>query len=292
MADLSRQILKKRFSWTIETRPYLYDHCFEGKAIFPAVEALITMAHAVKSHHPLAQLQILAGARFSRTLEILPAHKQQQAQIEIESSPSGISAALLTVINLKNSTVKRNLEHARVNFVQEDLSPQPPISRELAAKLFGDCLSVPAAVIYRELIPFEFSYQNIIGDLLVAQDGAWANIYGGGGDADESLLGSPFVLDAALHAACVWGQRFADIVSFPVGFDRRIIHQATRIGACYFARIKPVAVGREPLIFDAWIFDQNGVMCESVSGLQMRDISQGRLRPPRWIKEGAWKKSY
>jgi len=28
------------------------------------------------------------------------------------------------------------------------------------------------------------------------------------------LLGSPFPLDAAMHAACVWGQRFGGIVPF------------------------------------------------------------------------------
>ena len=41
---------------------------------------------------------------------------------------------------------------------------------------------------------------------------------------EASLLGSPFAFDAAMHAACIWGQRFAGVVPFPVGFDGRRVH--------------------------------------------------------------------
>jgi len=46
----------------------------------------------------------------------------------------------------------------------------------------------------------------------------------------------------------------------------------------------PVNVNHASLIFDAWIYDLDGIMFESISGIQMRDVSQGRLRPPQWIK--------
>ena len=87
-----------------------------------------------------------------------------------------------------------------------------------------------------------------------------------------------------MHAACVWGQRFSGIVPFPVGFEKRIIYQKTKKGAVYLGRVVPVKVNHESLIFDAWIYDLDGIMCESISGIQMRDVSQGRLRPPDWIK--------
>jgi len=32
-----------------------------------------------------------------------------------------------------------------------------------------------------------------------------AYLSGGGNGGDEDLLGSPFLLDATMHAACVWG---------------------------------------------------------------------------------------
>jgi len=271
----------------------LRDHFFEGKAIFPAVEALITLAQAVSSRYPQATLHMLNGAYFPRMLAIEPAGERQNVQIEIEASADGIRASLLTSLKIKNSTMSRTLEHARVTFAQNMVLPEPAMSFRTVRKLESECIHVPAVSIYRELIPFGLSYQNIIGDLAVSTQGALANISGGSGEANDSFLGSPFALDATMHAACVWGQRFTDIVPFPVGFDQRIIYAPAKKGGSYLARIVPVDVSREPLIFDAWIFDQNGIICESISGLRMRDVTQGRMRPPQWInKEGAWKKSF
>jgi len=46
-----------------------------------------------------------------------------------------------------------------------------------------------------------------------------------------------------------------------------------------------VNVNHESLIFDCpGIYDLDGIMYESISGIQMRDVSQGRLHPPQWIK--------
>ena len=255
------------------------------------MEALITLAQAVESLYPEANLHHLACAQFLRMLVIDPAFDRLDVQVEIETSSDGISAVLMTLMQMKNSAIRRTLEHARVTFVQEAVLPQPAISWRALRKLDGECIHVPTASIYRELIPFGSSYQNITGDLSVAEGGALAEIRGGSGEADDSLLGSPFVLDAAMHAACVWGQRYTNIVPFPIGIDRRVIYAPTKKGEAYLARIKPVKTDREPLIFDAWIFDQRGIMCESIQGLQMRDVTQGRMRPPAWIQEGIWKKS-
>ena len=290
MENLSRQNVKSRFPFTLSTPPYLRDHYFEGKAIFPAVEALITLARAVRIRYPQATLHTMTDAQFPRILVLEPVGERQDAQIEIEAHASGVSASLLTSIKIKNSPMSRTLEHARVTFAQNVVLPEPAISFRTAQKLEGECIHVSAASIYRELIPFGLSYQNIIGDLLVSKEGALANISGGSGEADDSFLGSPFVLDATMHAACVWGQRFTDIVPFPVGFDQRIIYAPAKKGGAYIARVAPVDVSREPFIFDAWIYEQNGTINESILGLRMRDITRGRMRPPQWIKEGTWRK--
>lgn len=276
----------------LSTRPYLRDHCFDGKAIFPAVEALITLASSVRSHHPQTVLNHLTNARFSRILAIEPAGERQDVQIEIEAQACGVNASLLTSIQIKNSTIHRTLEHARVTFVQNIALPEPEMSFRKAQKLETACIHIPAVSIYRELVPFGLSYRNIIGDLSISPEGALADVSGGGGEADDSFLGSPFVLDATMHAACVWGQRFTGIVPFPVGFDERIIYMPTRKGATYLSRIVPVDVSNDSLIFDAWIFDQNGTICESIESLRMRDITRGRMRPPGWIKEMVWGKSF
>lgn len=290
MENLSRQNVKSRFPFTLSTLPYLRDHHFAGKAIFPAVEALITLARAVRIRYSQATLNTMTDAQFPRILVIEPMRERQDAQIDIEAQACGISASLLTAIRIKNSPMSRTLEHARVTFVQKAVLPEPATSFRTARKLEGECIHIPATSIYRDLIPFGLSYQNIIGDLAISKEGALANISGGSGEADDSFLGSPFVLDATMHAACVWGQRFTDIVPFPVGFDQRIIYAPTKKGESYIARVAPVDVSREPFIFDAWIYDQSGIISESILGLHMRDITRGRARPPQWIKEGTWGK--
>ena len=143
---------------------------------------------------------------------------------------------------------------------------------------------MPSATVYRELVPFGAAYQNIISDLSVSSEGALAYISGGNNEADEDLLGSPFPFDALMHAACVWGQRFSGIVSFPVGFEKRVIYQKTKKREEYLGRVVPVSVTRESLVFNAWIYDKNDVMCESISGIKMMDVTRGRMRPPDWIK--------
>ncbi len=54
----------------------------------------------------------------------------------------------------------------------------------------------------------------------------------------------------------------------------------------YFARVTPAEGGRGFLMFDAWIFDREEMLCESIHGLRMSDIFRGRLQPPHWIREG------
>ncbi|MBP7232607.1 MAG: polyketide synthase dehydratase domain-containing protein [Syntrophaceae bacterium] len=256
----------------------------EGKAVLPAVEALAFLALSIKSQYPHAFLNHQLHASFSRLLVIPPKGKTLDTQVEMDEDPSGINAALLTSINIQNTGIRRNLEHTRVTFSQNMLLPKPGMSFQDASKLDGNCIQVSAASIYRDLIPFGTSYQNIIGDLSVSPQGALAHI-SGGTTANNILLGSPFVLDATMHATCVWGQRFVDTVLFPVGFNERILYKLTHQQATYLVRIVPVNLLCKPLIFNAWIFDQQEELCEQICGLQMQDIFGGRIKPPAWIKE-------
>jgi phosphopantetheinyl transferase len=41
------------------------------------------------------------------------------------------------------------------------------------------------------------------------------------------------------------------------------------------------------LVFDIWLLDRFGTMCEIVQGVRMRDVSRGRLQPPQWIARKA-----
>jgi len=290
MADLPRQHLSHRISSNLEIRPYLRDHFLEGKIIFPAVEIMIVLARIVRHQYPHAHLNIIESAGFNKMLVLDPEAKLLETQVETVEEEGHVRASLLTSVASKSGSIKRTLEHASLAFVQATDLPEPSVAFREARKLEKDCINVPAVSIYRELVPFGLSYRNITGDLSVSKEGAIAEVFGGDSVEGDSLLGSPFALDAAMHAACVWGQRYCGLVALPVGFDRRIIYRRTQKGATYIARIAPVETGREPLVFNVWIFDIDGAICEEICGLKMRDITGGRMKPPEWIRDGACKK--
>ena len=252
--------------------------------ILPAVESLIVLAKVVKTNYPQMEISCLKSAIFSRFLTIIPDIERLQVFVDVENSGDNvIVASLLTSIKSKTGTISREVEHARIEFCDAALKEicTPPF--HVVNKLKGDCISVPSITIYRELVLFGAAYQNIMGDLSVSSEGALAYISGGDCEADENLLGSPFPLDAIMHTACVWGQRFAGIVSFPVGFEKRIIYQKTKKREEYLGRVVPVNSVKDILIFDAWIY-KDDIICEYIKGFKMRDVTKGRIRPPDWIR--------
>ncbi len=284
--DIVPQINRKtRYPSVIEVSPYLRDHRFEGKVILPAVEALIALARVVNLHFPQMRMNRLSKASFHHFLFVPPETQHLAVSVEIEyAGGHRMTAALLTSLKSKTSAICRVLEHACVEFATDDSAFRPVAPFRVLEKLEGKCIRVPAATIYRELVPFGAAYQNIIDDLAVSPEGALAYLSGGNDEADENLLGSPFPLDAAMHAACVWGQRFSDRVAFPTGFEKRFIYQKTKKGGRYLGRVVPVKVDQESLTFDVWIYGLNGMIYEAISGVKMRDVTQGRLHPPQWIK--------
>jgi len=270
--------------WEIEIYPYLYNHHLEGKAVFPAAEALITLAKAVQINFPEADINSLTDAYFQRFLAIPPDTKVLAASVGIEDGKSGITARLLSSVKSKTGNINRTVEHARVKFAGIAVNQLPADPFRALEKLEGECINVPATTIYLELVPFGAAYQNIIGDLSVSRSGALAYLSGGNTEADDDLLGSPFPFDALLHAACVWAQRFTGVVPFPVGFVKRTIYHKTKKRGTYLGRIVPVEFTREPFIFNAWIHDLQGDVCEVMEGIQMRDVTKGRIKPPEWIR--------
>jgi len=285
MENISGVKKKERYPVEIKTYPYLQDHYFEGQAILPAVEALIIMATAAAANFSQINVCLQKQARFPRFLSIDPQEQIKKVFADIEEADDGsLSVTIFTMAKAKTGIISRTMEHAYVEFglTQAKEYPATPLPdfKHLGGKLFN----VPAAAIYRELVPFGKAYQNIIGELSLSPEGAIAQLYGGEGEANDDLIGSPLPLDAALHVACCWGQRYTGIVAFPVGFEKRIIYRKTKKERKYVGRVIPVNISREPLIFDALIYDLDGVIYESISGIQMRDVSQGRLHPPDWIK--------
>ena len=284
MENFSRLILPQRCLWKIQINPYLYDHHLEGSAVFPAAEAAIELARVVKNNFPQASVNNLTEASFPRFLSIPENAEEITVSVKLERGDgTGIAASLLSTIASKAGNISRTVEHARMKFAwiaENQCAAHPFDNRE---RLEGNCLHVPAAAIYRDLVPLGKAYRNISGDLTVSRAGALGWLSGGDAEADDEFLGSPFPFDAVLQLSCVWAQYFTDIVPFPVGFAQRIIYQKTKKRTMYLGRIKPVTVASPPFVFNAWIFDEQGTVCEAIQGIQMRDVSRGRRKPPAWI---------
>ncbi|RJR28856.1 MAG: 4'-phosphopantetheinyl transferase superfamily protein [Desulfobacteraceae bacterium] len=268
-------------------QPYLLDHRFEGRAVLPAVEAMQTLAEAVSRFRPDAERSIITHARFEKFLYIDGHAARVSASVELEELENGdITASLQTKSTSGKLSITRVREHAALCFpCAKPDSAVPPA--DLVSALQGVCLEIPCERIYRDLVPFGPSFQNVRGSLLVSREGAiaWTAAPSIPGYMGSSPLGSPFPLDAAFHAACAWGQRYAGIVAFPVAVEKRIILRPTVAGSTYLSRIIPVRVGPDLLVFDIWIYDERGDLVESACGVSMRDVSAGRMKPPEWVAD-------
>jgi hypothetical protein len=274
--------------------PYMQDHRFEGKAVFPAVEAMQVLAQAVKEFAPQTDITAITEVRFDKFLLIPPDSKIIDALCSISPLENGdISAVLQTKTRSKNAAITRIKEHVTVHY--------PHRKPEVAAAAYrhnplsfgkSGCLEISPDQIYRELVPFGPAYHNISENLAIHKDGALAKLRAPTiSDAIDQTgqLGSPFVLDAAFHTACVWGQRFSGVVAFPVGIEKRIVIKPTRPGGAYISAAIPVQSDSDKLVFDICIYDDDKTLYEMALGVHMRDVSAGRLKPPSWIIESKGK---
>lgn len=155
-----------------------------------------------------------------------------------------------------------------------------------AAPHTGPAFRVSADRLYDELVPFGPAYRNLRGDVFLTETCVSATVSGGDFPEAAGPLGSPFPLDAAMHAACAWGQRYRNRVVFPVGFSRREIFSPTRAGERYLCRITPLPDEGAVLSFDVRLHDLDRRPVETICGLTMREIFGGKRAPPAWVREG------
>jgi hypothetical protein len=286
MADFPQINKSVRLPVVIPVFLYLQDHRFEGKAVFPAVEAMRVLAQSVKEFAPQTDMTAVTNTTFDKFLYIPPDAKKIDALCSISCFENGdIRAVLQTKTRAKNAAFSRIKEHATINYPRIKPAVAAYRHKPLSFASSG-CLQVSPDQIYRELVPFGPTYHNITENLTVHKDGALAKLRAPlvcGAIEKTGLLGSPFVLDAAFHTACVWGQRYGGVVAFPVGVERRIIVKPTQPGDTYVSTAVPVRTEPDRLIFDIFICGEDNTLYEIASGVHMRDVSAGRMKPPAWI---------
>jgi hypothetical protein len=274
-----------RIPVAIDVQPWFADHCFDGKVVLPAVETMAMLATEVAGNHPEIDVRVMNNVRFARFLEIPVGSSSVAALIECRQHENGsIHAKLLS--RRPGKTMTRLQEHGEVLFspAGENQTPVFEFDREPQT---APAMMIPAEQVYRKLVPFGPGYHTLQGDLHLGDKVAWGRLQApvvAISDRVQELVGSPFPLDGAFHAACVLGQRTVDFVPFPVGFDRRIILNPTQSGGSYHAKVKLLSQTRDELLFDLHIFDDQGQVFEQVTGLRMRDVSGGKIKPPEWMK--------
>jgi hypothetical protein len=292
---------KETIPIVLEIPEYMRDHTFEGRAVLPAVEAMEILADVVFrrifSHKPDSRLPFAAkngthadgsfyieDAEFRRFLFIPENLRQIQAVCEVELKENGdAGTGLYSRVKAGKSGMSRLKEHVLLNICNgpvhvENISTKISLSNE--KKTF----KISPDVLYKELVPFGPAYQNLVDTVHLFEQGAYCRVRGGKDKGAKGWLGSPFCLDAAFHAACAWGQRFAGMVPFPVGIKKRIVFDPLFPGETAFAAVTFRKRENRFLVFDIRIVDERKKEKEAAIGVRMGDVSAGRLKPPGWVK--------
>jgi phosphopantetheinyl transferase len=267
----------------LSTPAYLMDHHFQGRPVLPAVEAMETLARVAKEDRPDLVIHQISNICFDKFLYLDPTKHQLDAMAELKPAQGddGLHACLITRSQAPGAAITRTKVHARLTFSQSTARPVGwPM--DVTAVPEGICVKVPPERLYSDLVPFGPAFQNIVAPVWISRDGALACIRTPD-IAYPGCLGSPFTLDAAMHAACAWSQYYQGIVAFPVAMENRTIFQPTLPNKIYYGRIRPQAILDDLLIVDMELLDAQGGLCESILGVHMRDVSGGRLKPPPWF---------
>jgi hypothetical protein len=269
---------------------YLQDHRWGNRPVLPAVEAMEILAGAVESEDAAIDLSVIREARFDK---FLPLDPKGEIELWAELAAEGdneVSAALKSKQRGKRG-IARTLTHAGMRFggCDVDSFSADETADTGIGKTAAGFVPPPSERIYTDLVPFGPSYRNIKAVTEIGTAGIRA-LLRAPAPGGRCRLGSPFVLDAAFHAACVWGQHYAGVVAFPVGLGERRIYVPCEAGCLYEGRIRVREQSLQRLVFDIDITDRGrgkglgkGRLREAVRGVVMRDVSGGRLKPPDWL---------
>ncbi len=262
---------------TLPEMAFLGDHAIAGKAIVPAVELVDLLVHVVASHGAAVTTPlVMRNVSFPR---FLPAEDIPRCTFEValaDATGGGFCATFSSRIGLPNGMVRSRV-HAEVTFGGEPGFAVPPGETPQA-------FEISAERVYRELVRFGPHFRSLRGPLRLAPAGAWAEV--------ESPLpphprpspaGCPYLLDGAMHLACVWGQRYAGMVAYPTGFASRTIVSPIASGKRRVVAL-PRTVEPRRLVFDLWLTDEQDRVCDTINGLVMVPLAAGEP-PPGWIVE-------
>jgi hypothetical protein len=266
---------------TLPDLPEWADHAIQGKATVPAVLLLDLLVRSATERDDNAVLPsttsplVMRDAIFPR---FLPADEVERCTFEmtlehVQGEATDTRATLTSRIALGGG-ISRTRTHASVTLGgSATVLPAPHI--------VGD-FELSADRAYTELIPFGPRYRNLRGAIQLGQYGgtAWlcspepAFPY-------PSRAGCPYLFDSAMHLACLWGQRYAGVVTYPTGFTARVLAWPLAHGRRR-CTVAPRAIKPPELTFDLWLTDEDQRVCDAIVGLAMTPLVRGP-QPPAWI---------
>jgi len=256
---------------TLAIRPWLFDHALAGRAVLPMVEILLLLAAETKNRFPEVDVCTMENGRFVRFLEIPAGAATLALEVELEPGVDGsVEAVLLKKKVLP--TMTRMVEYARVVFSRR---PEKDYLLTAGQTLFTATASMDADEVYGSYISFGPAYRNLKGSLAMNDQEVRAAVQAPvmkQRSLGEELLGSPFPLDGAMHAAGMLGRRRLGCIPLPVGFAGRVVHLPTRPGSVYTTRAVLLGGDADRLSFDLLLEDERGRVCEEITGLVMQKI--------------------
>lgn len=262
-----------RLPCTIEVQPWFRDHCVGETIVLPAVETMLLLAACCATTRPEIDVRIMEDVHFGKFLEIPPEAATVEAMVECDGDTDGrMRARLLSHVQL--GAMARIKEHGVLFFPPAGFAPEPSQNIDPAPPA-ATAIEIDAKRLYRELVPFGPHYRTLQEKLYLTENEAWGRLRAADLpfiDPVQKIIGSPFPLDGAMHAACVLGQQSEDFPPFPVGFARRSISRPTQPGENYLTRVTMTSRSRDELLFDLVIFSEEGLLYETVTGLRMRDV--------------------
>ncbi len=225
MENLSQPVETIAIPLVIAVPAYLRDHHVGDHVILPAVEALQIVARSRPDgpDGPDGDSYRQERAIFHHPLLIDPGATEIPAVHEHARYADGrCLSRLTTLLSGRQMKFSRRMEHLSVWFApaeretmggdafggllqwpRETDFPADPGDSAFHA---GPAFRVSADRLYDGLVPFGPAYRNLRGDVLLTETCVSATVSGGDFPEAEGPLGSPFPLDAAMHAACAWGQ--------------------------------------------------------------------------------------
>jgi len=258
---------------TLAVQPWFVDHAPNGRAVLPMVEILLLLAAETRSRFPGIDVRVMREGRFIRFLELPAGAAAMRLAVELEPLADGsVQAVLLRKKKLSGMT--RMVEYARVVFSRWSERRQEP-GIPVGQSLFTASVTMDTGRVYAKYIPLGPAYRSLKGSLAMNDQEVHATVQTmqmGPSGAGEDLLGSPFPLDGAMHAAAVLGRSRLGSIPLPVAFAGRIVHLPTRPGMIYTTRAVLRGEEENQLTFDLWLADGQERVCEEIIGLVMQKI--------------------